>query len=105
MKIQIFFQLRLRFLRSFCCRSSAKSLFAVEKKSKISEFFSTAAKGFRLFFYRSRVRHFLGIHKKTLAAVEKKSEILEKKSTAAKGFRLFFAAVALAIFLASTKNP
>ena len=59
-----------------------KSLAAVEKISKILEFFSAAVKGF-YFFCRRKSK------KKSLAAVEKISKILEFFSAAVKGFRFF----------------
>ena len=61
-----------------------KSLAAVEKNSKILDFFSTAVKGFRFF-----CRSFWHSKKKSLAAVEKISKILEFFSAAVKGFYFF----------------
>ena len=66
-----------------CGKKNLKPLAAVEKNSKILEFFSTAAKDF--FFECQKLRQ---KNLKPLTAVEKKSKILDFFSTAAKDFVL-----------------
>ena len=63
----------------------SETLAAVEKNSKILEFFSTAAKDF--FFECQKLRQ---KNLKPLTAAEKKSKILEFFSTAAKDFFWIF---------------